>query len=112
MFHVKLYRGIGRWNVLRGLRQRALPSGLPPLAGKASYADSTRGLCPLDSRWSLRPRPRDAAHLTIACGRDGDYEVPSFLSYYADQPAKSRAVWSAFFFASLHKYFIFKTFLL
>jgi len=29
MFHVKLYREIGRWNVLRGLRQRALPSGLP-----------------------------------------------------------------------------------
>ena len=107
MFHVKLYRGIGRWNVLRGLRQRALPSGLPLLAGVASYADSTRGLCPLDSRWSLRPRPRDATHLFIACGRDGDFEVSTFLSYYADQPAKSRAGRSAYFSSSLHKYFIF-----
>jgi len=37
-------------DVLCGQHQRALPSGLPPLAGEASSADSTRGRCPLDSR--------------------------------------------------------------
>jgi len=61
MFHVKLYREIGRWNVLRGLRQRALPSGLPPLAGEASSADCARGLCPLDSRSSPEWRPMRTA---------------------------------------------------
>jgi len=100
-----------RNGVLCGPHQRALPSGLPLLAGVASYADRTRGLCPLDSRWSLRPRPRDATHLIIACGRDGDFEVSSFLSYYADRPAKSRAGRSTYFSASLHKYFIFINFL-
>ncbi len=38
-------------DVLCGQHQRALPSGLPPLAGEASSADSTKGLRPLDSRW-------------------------------------------------------------
>ena len=33
-------------DVLCGQHQRALPSGLPPLAGEASSADSTRGTRP------------------------------------------------------------------
>ncbi len=65
---------------LRGVRQRALPSGLPPLAGEASYADCgralpctrpyagcIRGLCPLNSRPSPGRRPtRTAAGLRPA----------------------------------------------
>jgi len=78
-----------------------------PLAGAASFADGTRGLCPLDSRWGLSPRPRDAAHPCLACGRDGRCEILAngvFALLYcyvigcsadcwctADRPAKSRA---------------------
>ena len=46
-----------RGGVLCGQHQRALPSGLPPLAGAASYADGTKGRCPLDSRWGFTPDP-------------------------------------------------------
>ena len=58
-------------DVLCGQHQRALPSGLPPLAGEASSADSTRGRCPLDSRPSsgrrpLRTAPEGAALWTPA----------------------------------------------
>ena len=59
-----------RGGVLCGRHQRALPSGLPPLAGEASYADGTKGRCPLDSRWGFTPDPEMLTHLCFACGRD------------------------------------------
>ena len=37
------------------------------------YADGTKGHCPLDFRWGLCPRPRDAPHRPLACGRDGGW---------------------------------------
>ena len=120
-----------RGGVLCGQHQRALPSGLPPLAGEASYADSTRGRCPLDSRpspgrrpmrtapkgaalWTpalrrggvlcgrhqralpsglplgFHPRPRDAAHLCLACGRDEGFRCSVFFAAVLTCPPKGR----------------------
>ena len=92
--------------VFRRQRQRALPSGLPLLAGGASSADSAKGLCPLDSRSSPERRPmRTAAglcpapagdkppdpemltHLHFACGRDGGFWCVYNCLYSTDRPA-------------------------
>ena len=56
---------------LCGAHQRALPSGLPLLAGGAASAARTSGLCPLDSRSSpegppLRRAPAGSALWTPA----------------------------------------------
>ncbi len=37
----------------------------------ASYADGTKGRCPLDFRWGFTPDPEMLTHLCFACGRDG-----------------------------------------
>ena len=55
----------------RGERQRALPSGLP------------LGLC---------PRPRDAAHLCLACGRDGGLGASETVYAVLTGLPKGRAV--------------------
>ena len=56
---------------LRGVRQRALPSGLPP---------------------GLLPGPRDAAHLRLACGRDGGFWcAPAPFSVLTGPPERLRA---------------------
>ena len=52
---------------LRGARQRALPSGLP---------------------LGHSPRPRDAAHLRLACGRDGGFGAVSTVQL--TRPARQK----------------------
>ena len=59
-----------RFGAWRGLRQRALPSGLPLLAGAASYADRGRwGVTPAGA--PPPPRGGDAAPGLLRCGGTG-----------------------------------------
>ena len=98
--------------------QRTLPSGLPPLAGEASYADSGRALpctrayaagtprrggvlcgrhqraLPSGLPLGLCPRPRDAAHLLprLRAGRGIFYAHKLFHILLNGPPERLRAV--------------------
>ena len=67
-----------RRGVLRG--RRSSPEGRPArtalLAGGASYADSARGRCPLDSRNFFEKKLTKS--FIIACGRDGGLAAALF----------------------------------
>ncbi len=78
--------------------QRALPSGLPLLAGGAASAAGTSGLCPLDSRWGFAPDPEMLRISASPAGGTRDWVLYN-CSYCAAQPAKRIAGWAVFFIA-------------
>ena len=65
------------------------------------------GFHPLDSRWGSRPRPRDASHLCLACGRDEGFWFYAVSYCCADMPAIRTAGISGYFCEILRAGFFF-----